>query len=57
MHCAHGNKTEAVVHIRRLRSLLKAPGVHVLLAHDGQWYEENKGGDAFLPGIIPPKTF
>lgn len=57
VHCAHWNKTEAIEHIKRVGSLLKVPGVHVLLAHDWQWYEENKGGDAFLPGFIPPKTF
>ena len=52
--CAHANKEEAEEHIRRVGSLLKIPRVHVLLAHDWEWYEENKGGTAFLPGTIPP---
>ncbi|OBZ71426.1 N-acyl homoserine lactonase AttM [Grifola frondosa] len=55
MHCAHANKDQAVEHIRRVGMLLDVPKVHVLLAHDWEWYEKNKGGDAFLPGVIPPK--
>ncbi|TBU31314.1 Metallo-hydrolase/oxidoreductase [Dichomitus squalens] len=54
MLCAHANKDEAVEHIRRVGSLLNVPKVHVLLAHDWEWYEENKGGEAFLPGTISP---
>ncbi|GJE96191.1 metallo-hydrolase/oxidoreductase [Phanerochaete sordida] len=54
MLCAHAHKDDAVEHIRRVGSLLKVPRVHVLLAHDWEWYEENKGGAAFLPGKIPP---
>ncbi|EKM58491.1 uncharacterized protein PHACADRAFT_90578, partial [Phanerochaete carnosa HHB-10118-sp] len=51
--CAHEHKDIAIEHIRRVGSLLKVPKVHVLLAHDWEWYE-NKGGGAFLPGVIPP---
>ncbi|KAI1789711.1 Metallo-hydrolase/oxidoreductase [Ganoderma leucocontextum] len=54
MLCAHANKEDAVEHIQRVGSLLKVPKVHVLLAHDWEWYEANKGGSAFLPGTILP---
>ncbi|KZS99913.1 uncharacterized protein LAESUDRAFT_667350 [Laetiporus sulphureus 93-53] len=54
LQCAHANKDEAEEHIRRVGQLLKLPHVHVLLAHDWEWYEKNKGGEAFLPGIISP---
>ncbi|KAI8986265.1 beta-lactamase-like protein [Trametes punicea] len=53
--CAHTSKDDAVAHIRRIGSLLGVPKVHVLLAHDWEWYEQNKGGSAFLPGTIPPQ--
>ncbi|KAF7330833.1 N-acyl homoserine lactonase AttM [Mycena venus] len=55
MLCAHVNKEVAITHIERVGSLMKVPGVHVLVAHDWRWYEENKGGDAYFPGKIPPK--
>ncbi|OSD02315.1 Metallo-hydrolase/oxidoreductase [Trametes coccinea BRFM310] len=55
MLCAHAHKDDAVEHIRRVGALLKMPKVHVLLAHDLDWYGANKGGPAFLPGVIPPK--
>ncbi|KAI0762011.1 beta-lactamase-like protein [Trametes elegans] len=51
---AHACKADAVEHIRRVGSLLGVPRVQVLLAHDWEWYEANKGGGAFLPGKIPP---
>ena len=51
--CAHADKDAAVAHIARVRSLLGVAGVQVLLAHDWEWYEKNKGGSAFLPGTIP----
>ena len=55
--CVHTDREKAVEHIVRVRELLSIPRVHVLLAHDdAAWYEANKGGDAFLPGTIPPKT-
>ena len=53
MMCAHASKEEAVEHIARVGSLLKVPKVRVLLAHDWEWYEQNRGGPAFLPGVIP----
>ncbi len=55
MVCAHTDKDKAVAHIARVRQLLGVPKVQVLLAHDYVWYEANKGGEAFLPGVIPPK--
>ncbi|OBZ71295.1 N-acyl homoserine lactonase AttM [Grifola frondosa] len=55
IHCAHAHKDDAIEHIRRVGTLLKIPKVHVLLAHEKEWYEKNKGGDAFFPGTIPPK--
>ncbi|KAI0738714.1 Metallo-hydrolase/oxidoreductase [Daedaleopsis nitida] len=51
--CAHADKERAVEHIRRTGSLLGVPRVHVLLAHDREWYEKNRGGPALLPGVIP----
>ncbi|KAI0738881.1 Metallo-hydrolase/oxidoreductase [Daedaleopsis nitida] len=56
MVCAHTDKEKAVEHIGRVRELLDMARVQVLLAHDYVWYEANKGGDAFLPGTIPPKV-
>ncbi|KAH9850220.1 beta-lactamase-like protein [Lenzites betulinus] len=54
MLCVHADKDEAVAFIRRVGALLGVPRVQVLLAHDREWYAENKGGDAFLPGKIAP---
>ncbi|EGO22180.1 hypothetical protein SERLADRAFT_440196 [Serpula lacrymans var. lacrymans S7.9] len=51
--CAHASKDDAAETIRRIGALLKGPRVHVLLAHDNLWYNENKGGPAFFPGTIP----
>ncbi|KAH7929094.1 Metallo-hydrolase/oxidoreductase [Leucogyrophana mollusca] len=52
--CAHANKEQAVETIRRMGLLLNIPKVQVLIAHDYTWYEANKDGPAFLPGVIPP---
>jgi len=52
--CAHIDKDAAEQHILRIRELRESePRVRVLLAHDGPWYEGNKGGSAFWPGKIP----
>ncbi|KAH8107014.1 beta-lactamase-like protein [Cristinia sonorae] len=53
--CMHVNKEAAMEHVLGVRTLLTVPKVHVLLAHDWEWFEENKDGEAFLPGSIPPK--
>ncbi|KAF5373167.1 hypothetical protein D9758_001770 [Tetrapyrgos nigripes] len=55
MVCAHVDKAVAIQHIRRVGSLMQVPGVHVLMAHDREWYEKNKGGPAYFPGKIAPK--
>ncbi|KAG8220915.1 beta-lactamase-like protein [Butyriboletus roseoflavus] len=52
--CIHVDKELAMENIRRIRSLLTIPKVQVLIAHDAPWYEANRGGPAFLPGVIPP---
>lgn len=52
--CAHVDKDKAQEHIDRVGALMKIEKVHVLVAHDWEWYEKNKGGPAFLPGKIPP---
>lgn len=53
--CIHANKELALVNIQRIRGLLSNPKVQVLIAHDVTWYEENRGGPAFYPGVIPAK--
>ncbi|KAI0267007.1 hypothetical protein BC834DRAFT_842728 [Gloeopeniophorella convolvens] len=50
--CAHVDRAGAEAHIVRVRTLLDVPRVRVLLAHNLPWYEENRGGDAFLPGRL-----
>lgn len=37
----------------QMRALVQVGKVQVLIAHDVPWYEANKGGPAFLPGVIP----
>ena len=49
----HSDKDVAEENLARVRALLQVPKVQVLLAHDVPWYEANKGGPAFLPGVIP----
>ncbi|KAI9065959.1 Metallo-hydrolase/oxidoreductase [Trametes sanguinea] len=53
VRCIHLDKEKAEEHIRRVRNLLAVPQMLVLLAHDDQWYEANKGTEAFFPGTIP----
>lgn len=51
--CAHGDKEVAAAHLARIRELMETyPRVRVLLAHDVPWYEVNKGGPGFWPGVI-----
>jgi glyoxylase-like metal-dependent hydrolase (beta-lactamase superfamily II) len=54
--CIHANKELALENIQRIRGLLSNSKVQVLIAHDVAWYEENKGGPAFYPGVIPAKA-
>ncbi|KAG1741131.1 beta-lactamase-like protein [Suillus lakei] len=56
LRCIHVNKELALENIRRIRGLLSNSKVQVLITHDVPWYEENKGGPAFYPGVIPAKT-
>ncbi|KAI0629942.1 Metallo-hydrolase/oxidoreductase [Trametes polyzona] len=54
VRCIHSDKEQAEEQIRRVRQLLDDPKILVLLAHDCNWYEANKDGTSFFPGIIPP---
>ncbi|KIJ65713.1 hypothetical protein HYDPIDRAFT_110861 [Hydnomerulius pinastri MD-312] len=54
VRCAHINREVAEETIRRIGKLLKLPRVQVLIAHDYNWYNTNKGGAAFFPGAITP---
>ncbi|EIW52357.1 Metallo-hydrolase/oxidoreductase [Trametes versicolor FP-101664 SS1] len=55
VRCIHSDKKAAEEHIRRVRTLLDEPKVLILLAHDRQWYEDNKDRGVFLPGAIEPQ--
>lgn len=53
--CAHVNKEKAEEHIARIRELMAMDGVdgvgvRVVLAHDGEWYKENRDKGVFWPG-------
>jgi len=52
-YCAHHDKQKADGHIANIQTLWKMPRVRILLAHDTQWWNANKVGAAFWPGIIP----
>ena len=52
---AHVDLPTAQLHIDRVADLRRNPKVFVLLAHDDEWYAENKEGPAFFPGKIPAK--
>ena len=54
VRCAHIDKDAAMAHLERVKALVGVPGVQVLLAHDWEWYEANRGGPAFFPGTISP---
>lgn len=51
--CLHRDKPKAVETIKRIAQVATLPKVQVILAHDSEWYEENKGGSCFWPGKIP----
>lgn len=51
--CAHVNKEVAEDTIRRIGDLMTLPRVKVIIAHDAEWFAQNKGGAAFWPGKIP----
>lgn len=48
----HMNVQDAKDHIKKLATLTKVPRVRVVISHDKEWWEENKGGPAFWPGKI-----
>lgn len=55
--CVHMEKERAEEHLGRIRDLMgmdgvDGVGVRVMLAHDGEWLEENKGGNMFWPGKL-----
>ncbi|KAI9068340.1 Metallo-hydrolase/oxidoreductase [Trametes sanguinea] len=51
--CAHRDKEAAAEHLARIRTLMETyPRVRVVLAHDREWYEINKNGPAYWPGVI-----
>lgn len=50
--CAHRDKEQAEITIKKIAGLMTLPRVRILLAHDYEWYAENKGGEAFWPGKI-----
>lgn len=57
VRCAHEDPEAAQTQIDRMRALrsmdgVDGVGVKVMLAHDGEWYEKNKGGDMFWPGKL-----
>ncbi|KAA1469650.1 Metallo-hydrolase/oxidoreductase [Dentipellis sp. KUC8613] len=48
---AHADIPAAEAHIARIRALYQGnPRVRVLLAHNAEWYKENKGGAVYWPG-------
>ena len=50
--CMHVDKEKAEATIKHIADVLTLPRVKVILAHDAEWYEKNKGGDQFWPGKI-----
>ncbi|OCH89775.1 Metallo-hydrolase/oxidoreductase [Obba rivulosa] len=52
--CRHMDRERAIEHIRRVGALLKMPSVHVLIAHDWEWYKRHKHTE-FFPGYIRAK--
>jgi glyoxylase-like metal-dependent hydrolase (beta-lactamase superfamily II) len=48
----HKDKDMAEAHIRCISELAADVRVRVLIAHDREWYEANKDGEAFWPGTI-----
>lgn len=53
---AHADKDAAESHLERVKRLRKMKEVLVLIAHDYEWYRENKGGKCYLPGVISPRA-
>jgi hypothetical protein len=49
----HRDKELAEAHMRRVAALEAVPRVRVVLAHDKEWWEANRGGEAYWPGEMP----
>ncbi len=54
--CAHADQPTAERTIAAVQEFLKLERVEVIIAHDAEWYALNKGGSAFWPGKISPRT-
>lgn len=52
MTCMHKDIVKAKEHIERIKQIKALPKVHVLLAHDVGWYEENRSKGVIFPGKI-----
>ena len=50
--CIHRNKEDAEATIKRIAEVRKLPRVQVILAHDGEWYDNPRNKEYFLPGKI-----
>lgn len=51
--CAHADVDAARDTIKRIKELMKIPRVKLILAHDNEWYDENKTtGEGFWPGQL-----
>lgn len=55
MYCAHADKDAAELHIERLKELRKRKELLLIIAHDYEWYGENKER-SFLPNFIAPRA-
>lgn len=55
MHASAGGEV-AEGSIVKFGTLLDIPRVQGLIAHDADWYNANKGGEAFFPGMISPSA-
>ncbi|KAG7095747.1 hypothetical protein E1B28_006457 [Marasmius oreades] len=53
--CAHLDVKAAEENLVRMRAFMHLPRTRIIIAHDVQWFEENKGGPAFWPGKIQSK--
>jgi len=52
--CMHTDLVAAKEHIERIKRVNAIPKVQVLMAHDLDWFEENKDKGVILPGTIRP---
>lgn len=50
--CIHTNKGNTEETLQRIQEFSNLPRTQIIFSHDLRWYEKNKGGAAFWPGII-----